>query len=140
MEKWVIGCASAVLVTAAAHVWLPASEDRERLRECLGPGELRAQHGLTDTAWETRGGINLVLCYDEGIEVFTGTLTNTMGVGVPSVEFRVHLSNGIELGPSSGASLAPGQVLAVMLNARGQRFTAWSVRLGVGATARPLSG
>lgn len=134
-----MGLAGAVLATAAADIWLPAPEDRERLlRECSGSGKLRAQHGLTDTAWDNLAGVDLVLCYDEEFEAFIGTLTNTSRFAVPGARFEVQLSNGVRLGPTGGASLAPGQVLAVKLYARGQRFRAWSVRIAVEATARPL--
>lgn len=141
MAKWVIGFASAILVSAAAEVWLPPpEEDRQRVpRQCSGRGELRAQHGVTDTAWDRVGSIDLILCYDEEFQVFIGTLTNTGHLAVPGARLEVQLSNGVRLGPTARALLAPGQVLALELHAHGQRFRAWSVRIAVGATARPLS-
>ena len=96
-------------------------------------GESGMQYGLTETARETRNGVDLVMRYDGGQERFTGTVTNTTNATVSNVRVEVHLSNGVELGPTPGNSLAPGQMRTVELDASGQSFTTWSVHVELGS-------
>ena len=92
-------------------------------------GESGTQYGLTETARETRNGIDLVMRYDAGQERFTGTVTNTTNGIVSDVRVEVHLSNGVELGPTPRVNLARGQERTVELGARGHSFSKWSVHV-----------
>ncbi len=49
-----------------------------------------------------------------------------------SVRVEVHLSNGIELGPTTPVDLAPGQMASVTLPASDQPFDTWNPHAEVG--------
>ena len=66
------------------------------------PGESGTQYGLTDTARESRSGVDLVMQYNAGQQRFTGTVTNTTSATVSNVRVEIHLSNSVELGPTPG--------------------------------------
>ncbi len=97
------------------------------------PGESGTQYGLTDTARESRSGVDLVMTYDQPNQRFNGTVTNTTSATVAAVRVEVHLSNGVELGPTPRVDLAAGQVESVTLDASGQTFTRWSVHVELGS-------
>ena len=86
-----------------------------------------------------RAGARLVLQYDAATQTFKGTVTNTTGATLSRVRVEVHLSNGVELGPTTPVDLAPGETRDVSLPAPGQTFATWSahpeVGSGSGATA-----
>ena len=44
----------------------------------------------------------------------------------------MHLSNGIELGPTKPIDLPPGRMFAVQMDAPGQGFTGWTPHAEVG--------
>ena len=66
------------------------------------------------------------LSYDSDANAFTGTVENTTGDTLRRVRVEVHLSNGIELGPTTPVDLAPGQMTEVTLPATSQPFISWS--------------
>ena len=96
------------------------------------PGESGTQYELTQTARQSRSGVNLVIGYDAAAQSFTGTVTNTTTAVVSLVRVEVHLSNGIELGPTPSLNLTPAQTSPVALSADGQQFTTWSVHVEIG--------
>ncbi len=96
------------------------------------PGESGTQYQLSETARESRAGVDLVLRYDQPNETFTGTLTNTTGAAVSDVRVEIHLSNGVELGPTPRIVIGAGETSPVELDARGQSFTAFSVHIEIG--------
>ncbi len=96
-------------------------------------GESGTQYGLSDTATETRSGIDLVMRYDSQQEMFTGTLTNTTNATVSNVRVEIHLSNGTELGPTPRMNMTGGQTSPVTLDASGQNFNQWSVHVELGS-------
>ena len=98
-----------------------------------GGEEAATQYGLTDTYDMVRAGARLVLRYDAATETFSGTVTNTTSATLPNVRVEVHLSNGVELGPTQPVDLAPGASIAVTLDAAGQTFTAWGAHPEVGS-------
>ena len=95
-------------------------------------GESGRQYGLSDTATETRNGIRLVMKYDSQKKSFTGTLVNTTNESVADVRVEIHLSNGVELGPTPRVNMTPGQTSPVTLDAGGQNFNQWSVHVEIG--------
>ena len=99
------------------------------------PGESGTQYGLADTARETRSGVDLVMSYDAAAQAFTGTVTNTTGAAISNVRVEIHLSNGVELGPTARVTLTAGQTNPVQLAATGQSFTRWSVHVELGSGA-----
>jgi len=121
-----IGCNSPTAPTGEAHG-----------PEGLGgeSGESGTQFALTDTAMETRNGVDLVVNYDSAREVFTGTVTNTTAATVTQVRVEVHLSNGMELGPTPRTDVAAGQMISIELDASGQTFSWFSVHVEIGSSA-----
>lgn len=94
--------------------------------ESGGDGEESGrQYGLGETFWSTRKGVRLALRYDAATQAFKGTATNITGATIPRARVEVHLSNGVELGPTTAMDLAPGQSIDVSLPATGQRFAGW---------------
>ena len=95
-------------------------------------GESRIRYGIAETAREARSGVRLELRFDGASETFTGTVVNTTAEPVSRVRVEVHLSNGVELGPTPRISLAPGETSSVQLEAVGQRFEAWTTHVEIG--------
>ena len=113
------------------------------LTGCLGSHSESGEHGeggeesgirlaLNETYDEVRAGARLILSYDSTANAFTGTVRNTTSAELRRVRVEVHLSNGVELGPTTPVDLAPGQVADVVLPATGQSFTSWSAHPEVG--------
>ncbi len=97
-----------------------------------GGEESGTQFALGDTFDEVRAGVRLVLSYDSAATAFKGTVANTTTATLRRVRVEVHLSNGIELGPTTPVDLAPGQVVEITLPAGIQPFTSWSAHPEVG--------
>ena len=94
--------------------------------------ESGTQLGLGDTYDAVRGGARLIIAYDRGRNAFVGTVRNVTNGVLERVRVEVHLSNGIELGPTTPVDLAPGQVVDVVLEASEQPFESWSAHPEVG--------
>ena len=92
-----------------------------------------ANLALDETFDAVRGGARLILNYDAAGNAFTGTVANTTGNVLQRVRIEVHLSNGVELGPTTPVDLQPGQVLAVQLPATAAPFTGWIAHAEVGS-------
>ena len=99
------------------------------------PGESGTQYGLSDTAREVRSGVELIAGYDRESQMFTGTVQNKTNATVRQVRVEVHLSNGVELGPTPRVDLAPGETKSITLDATGQNFTCFSIHVELGANA-----
>ncbi len=97
-----------------------------------GAEESGQQFGLTDTYDKVRAGARLTLSYDAAAQAFTGTVVNTTNAILPQVRVEVHLSNGVELGPTAPVDLMPGQALPVNLPAGNQPFVRWGAHPEVG--------
>lgn len=98
-------------------------------------GESGTRYAPSDTARETRAGVELVVNYDTTSQVFTGTVRNTTTATVTQVRVEIHLSNGVELGPTPRTNLAAGQTNSIELDARGQGFTWFAVHVEIGSGA-----
>ena len=81
---------------------------------------------------QVRAGARLILRYDAAANVFAGTVENTTNATLSNVRVEVHLSNGIELGPTTPVDLAPGQMASVTLPASDQPFDTWNPHAEVG--------
>ena len=77
---------------------------------------------------EVHGGARLILVYDAAINSFIGTVENTTDAILQQVRVEVHLSNGLELGPTIPIDLAPGEQADVMLSV----FDSWTAHAEVG--------
>ncbi len=98
-----------------------------------GGGE-EARNLLTkeQTFDQVRAGARLILRYDAAANAFTGTVENTTNATLSNVRVEVHLSNGIELGPTTPVDLASGQMISVTLPASAQPFDTWNPHAEVG--------
>lgn len=65
---------------------------------------------------------------------FVGTVENTTSATLNRVRIEVHLSNGVELGPTTPIDLAAGEVMDVVLPATAQAFDGWTPHAEVGAS------
>lgn len=101
-------------------------------REGDESGEPGILYGIAETARQSRAGVDLVIRYDEAAASFAGTVTNTTGAPVADVRVEIHLSNGVELGPTPLLTLKPRQQSPVVLDARGRNFAAWQVHIEIG--------
>ena len=81
---------------------------------------------------EVRKGSRLILSFDKESSSFIGTVENVSEKTLTRVRIEVHLSNGIELGPTEPISLDPGKKADVKLSAEGQTFEWWKAHAEVG--------
>ena len=97
-----------------------------------GEEESGTQFALNETYDKVRAGARLILRYDSTANAFVGMVENTTETTLTRVRVEVHLSNGIELGPTTPVNLAPGQISDITLPASSQPFTSWSAHPEVG--------
>ena len=97
-----------------------------------GEEESGTQFALNETYDKVRAGARLILRYDSTANAFVGMVENTTETTLARVRVEVHLSNGIELGPTTPVNLAPGQISDINLPASSQPFTSWSAHPEVG--------
>lgn len=110
--------------------------DGKELGEAAGeepPDQLTKQQSYD----RQRAGARLILTYDADSNSFSGTVQNTTDVVLDRVRVEVHLSNGVELGPTTPADLAPGQDLYVALASSPPPFETWSAHVEVGGGDSP---
>ena len=111
--------------------------------DCAGPGPVPHAGGPSaegsgamlapDATFDAvRGGARLILNYDAGSNAFLGTVENATNNVLTRVRIEVHLSNGVEIGPTTPVDLAPGKVRAVKLPATPASFTGWIAHAEVG--------
>lgn len=96
------------------------------------PEESGTQYGLSDTAKVVRSGVELAIGFDSARRVFAGTVRNGTDATVRQVRVEVHLSSGVELGPTPGLDLRPRQSAPVQLRAGSQEFSKFSTHVEVG--------
>ena len=98
-----------------------------------GGGEEGGTTLPVDETFDTvRKGARLIMSYDGTIQAFIGTVVNTTRRTLRQVRVEVHLSNGVELGPTTPQDLAAGKAMSVRLDAAGQIFTGWTPHAEVG--------
>ncbi len=94
--------------------------------------ESGTEYGLNETFDEVRYGARLILTYDAESNSFVGTVENTTEETLRRVRVEVHLSIGVELGPTNTVDLAPGEKRDVKLTAISRGFDRWSAHPEVG--------
>ena len=108
--------------------------------EGSGGGEEASSNMLApdETFDMVRGGASLIMSYDTASNSFKGTVENTTNNILRQVRIEVHLSNGVELGPTTPTDLAPGESMAINLPATAAPFTGWTphAEVGSGETAQ----
>ena len=111
-----------LLITSFACKNKPADSEQEIESEGEDTGP---QLTINEKYDSVRNGVRLILAYDEKSSSFNGTVENVTGETIKSVRVEVHLSNGVELGPTKPIDLASGYHGHVKLSAEGQSFTWW---------------
>ena len=103
--------------------------------EGSGGGEEASANMLApdETFDMVRGGARLIMSYDVASNSFKGTVENTTNNILRQVRIEVHLSNGVELGPTTPINMAPGEVRAVDMAATAAPFTGWTPHAEVGS-------
>ena len=87
---------------------------------------------LDQTYDVTRNGARLILSYDAANNQFVGTVENTTDTTLTRVRVEIHLSNGLELGPTTPTDLAAGEIMDIVLDAGSQPFDSWTPHAEVG--------
>ena len=129
-----IGCASSTDEEDGEHGangeltgHLPGHEEGDSEGEESGQ-----QFAKNETYDHVRNGARLKLVYDAKTNAFVGTVENTTNQTLSKVRVEVHLSNGMELGPTTPTDLPPGQKINIELSAAGQNFNKWSAHPEIG--------
>ena len=81
----------------------------------------------------TRKGVRLVMAYNAEDNSFNGTVENITDETLREVRVEVHLSNGVELGPTAPVDLDPAVKREVRLEATSENFDAWTPHAEVGS-------
>jgi len=97
---------------------------RRMARKRRAARQARAVRGTHpgDEACELGGEIELAMGFEQRAERFSGTVMNTTNQTVRDLRVEIHLSNGVELGPTPRVDLSAGETRPVELDARGQTF------------------
>ena len=95
---------------------------------------------LEETYDVVRLGARLILDYSSEDNAFVGTVQNTTSETLSQVRVEVHLSNGVELGPTTSQDLEAGQTVEVVLSAGDQVFDGWTPHAEVGASEHGHEG
>ena len=99
-----------------------------------GDEESNIELALNEQYDNVRSGARLILVYDAQSNSFKGTVENTTTETLKQVRVEVHLSNGVELGPTTPGDLAPGEQREIELVATSTDFTAWTAHPEVGGS------
>jgi len=89
---------------------------------------------LDQTYDQVRNGARLVLSYNRDNNSFNGFVENTTGETLDRVRVEVHLSNGVELGPTTSVDLVPGEIHDIKLSAKNFEFDSWTAHPEVGGS------
>ncbi len=87
---------------------------------------------LNESYDQVRNGARLILAYDAQSNSFNGIVENTTVNTLKQVRVEVHLSNGVELGPTRPTDLNPGESIDVTLTAKSNGFDGWTAHPEVG--------
>ena len=97
-----------------------------------GEEESGTEFELDESYDAVRNGARLVLHHDAQSNAFLGFVENTTENTLKQVRVEVHLSNGVELGPTTPADLDPGERIDVSLAATSKDFDGWTAHPEVG--------
>lgn len=95
---------------------------------------------LNETYDVVRKGARLVMNYDKKSNSFKGIVENTTDNTLTKVRVEVHLSNGIELGPTTPIDIAPSEKADVILLATSKAFDGWTPHAEVGGNEHGAEG
>jgi len=89
---------------------------------------------LNETYDVVRKGTRMIMNYDQKSNSFNGIVENTTSGILKNVRVEVHLSNGLEIGPTTPVNLAPGEKMVVVILATNQAFDGWTPHAEVGTS------
>jgi hypothetical protein len=75
---------------------------------------------------ETRGDAWLQLSFNSGSNAFSGRVSNTGNEPLCDVRIEVHLSTGVELGPTEATEVPYGGSINVTVPTGGEEFATWT--------------
>ena len=85
-----------------------------------------------DEYYALRSGTRLKVKFDENSQSFIGTVENMTEETLPNVRVEIHLSNGMEIGPTTPVDLRAGRSNEFWLKVESGDFTHWSAHAEVG--------
>ena len=109
-----------------------SAQEQESGGTDAGQEESGTQYALNESYDQVRNGARLTLVYDAQENSFVGTTCNTTDNTLKQVRVEIHLSNGVELGPTTPTDLSSGECTDVTLEATGDNFDARSAHPEVG--------
>jgi len=119
---FLIMCASLALIISACTSVSGSGSDEESGVELA----------LDETYDRVRNGARLFLTHDPEDNSFNGFVENSTENTLKRVRVEVHLSNGVELGPTTPVDLAPGERKDIKLSAKNFEFGSWTAHPEVG--------
>ncbi|MDE0470272.1 MAG: FxLYD domain-containing protein [Candidatus Poribacteria bacterium] len=120
--------ASAIILVAT----ISGCSKKEELSVDDGGEESNVEFALNEQYDKVRNGARLILKYNSQSNAFKGTVENTTDETLKQVRVEVHLSNGVELGPTIPGDLAPGEKREILLTATSTNFDGWTAHPEVG--------
>lgn len=106
-----------------------------------GEGEEDGTQLSLDSTYDvTKKGVRLILKYDKEINSFVGSMENISNKTVKKARVEVHLSNGIELGPTTPINLAPKAKQDLIIKATEKSFEGWSTHAEIGSSEHGKEG
>ena len=121
----------AVIISACSSI-MRSTENQDLGSATTSQEESGTQLALKETYDHVRNGARLILAYDSQSNSFIGTVENTTNKILKQVQVEVHLSNGVELGPTTPIDLNPGESIDVTLTATSDSFDRWTAHPEVG--------
>ncbi|MDX2414435.1 MAG: hypothetical protein QNK33_04530 [Bacteroidales bacterium] len=120
-----------------------SSEMGEHARDVGEGGEGEedgTQFSKSDVYDVVKKGTHLILKYEKSSNAFVGTVENNSDDLIERVRIEVHLSNGLELGPTTPMDLKPGAIIDIKLDAGEKDFETWSTHAEVGNSEHSHEG
>ena len=121
-----------VLAASAIILVVSISGCSKKKELSVGGEESNVEFVLDEQYDKVRNGARLILKYDSQSNAFKGTVENTTDETLKQVRVEVHLSNGVELGPTTPGDLAPGEKREILLTATSTNFDGWTAHPEVG--------
>ncbi len=124
---------AAIAIVLIAFIF--GCSETDQISDTTDDEESTVQLSLNETYDNIRNGAHLIMSYDVATNSFKGTVQNTTNAVLSQVRVEVHLSNGVELGPTTPVDLAPSEQVPVVLVAEGAPFDKWTAHPEVGPSS-----
>jgi len=145
-----------VLISIFLIIAFACQEEKAEKQESVDKAESTSEHqhdynkgegeesgtelALNEKYDKIRNGARLILTYNADSNSFVGTVENTTEKKLEKVRIEVHLSNGIELGPTTPVDLEAGKKMDIKLSTTSEGFEGWTAHPEVGGKEREHSG